>query len=51
VLIGTIPLAWLAVWWNARQDERFGVPDVTIAAPDNKPVLSSNTTRITPGGF
>ncbi|MBC7805104.1 MAG: WD40 repeat domain-containing protein [Akkermansiaceae bacterium] len=40
VLICTVPLAWLGAWWNQWQDERMGVPDVTIAAPDNKPVLS-----------
>lgn len=40
VLLCTVPLAWLGAWWNQRQDERLGVPDVTIAAPDNKPVLS-----------
>lgn len=40
VLLVTVPLAWLGAWWNQQQDDRLGVPDVTIAAPDGKPVLS-----------
>lgn len=40
ILLGTVPLAWLGAWWSQKQDDYLGVPDVTIAAPDNKPVIS-----------
>ncbi|MBC8137276.1 MAG: WD40 repeat domain-containing protein [Fibrella sp.] len=40
LLLCTVPLAWFGAWWSQRHDEDMGVPDVTIAAPDNKPVLS-----------
>ena len=40
VLLCTVPLAWLAAWWNQSRNDRFGEPDVMIAAPDTKPVIS-----------
>ncbi len=40
LLICTVPIAWFAAWWNQSRNDKLGVPDAMLPAPDNKSVIS-----------
>lgn len=49
VLLATVPIAWLAAWGSEARKNVVGEPDVTIAAPDAKPVISLGYDPVRPG--